>query len=607
MADTLSNPIIQQAVSQSIQSRVGSDYGGFVPTFMWLARAGANVSPWWSPTRDRQLGAFWKSSDHLSGALYNFEAKMTAIPFKILPKDQSIKEYVRQAEETTDILMETAEFGDGWDVFYNKFIESLITFDNGVFVEIIGDGDKAGPIVGMPISIAILDSSRCTRTGNAMFPVLYQDTDGKMYKLHYTRVMFRSQMPSTRAEMFGVGICAVSRCLMVTQELIDVLTYKGEKMGSRPHRKILVTSGGLDPIDVARSFTIIDSAMDSAGLSRYSKVAVVGSASLPEAGLEQIDLSSLPDGFNEETSVTFGMAVIALALGVDARELFPAMTAGATRADALLQHLKQRGKGPGQMIQITESLFNQKYLPSHLKMVFDFQDDAEDRQIADIKNVRSTRHRTDTTAGVLNIRVSREQMLADGDIDRSQFERLELADGRLDDGTSVLNLFYSTDKIYQKYLQLTGIDDPADIEKNNIDTINPLIVAQLKIVNTDLVNKTGNQDVQWKAYQSRAALEYLQQKYQDKQQEELAAESALLQAQFKPGQSGNPAGRPVGTGKNQQLTSGGKPARPHTDTRNVDLRNPNMQHEANPKQDNLRPGKDDRQSPPSPTSPTSKK
>ena len=128
-----------------------------------------------------------------------------------------------------------------------------------------------------------------------------------------------------------------------------------------------------------------------------------------------------------------------------------------------------------------------------------------------------------------------------------------------------------------------------------------MLFRSLKVVNTDLVNKTGNQDVQWKAYQSRAALEYLQQKYQDKQQEELAAESALLQAQFKPGQSGNPAGRPGGTGKNQQLTSGGKPARPHKDTRTVDLTTPNMNQESNPKQDNLRPNKDDRQSPPSKT------
>ena len=62
----------------------------------------------------------------------------------------------------------------------------------------------------------------------------------------------------------------------------------------------------------------------------------------------------LPDGFDEQTSILYGMAAIALAFGVDARELFPAMSAGATRADALLQHLKQRGKGPGQILQMTE-------------------------------------------------------------------------------------------------------------------------------------------------------------------------------------------------------------------------------------------------------------
>ncbi len=88
-------------------------------------------------------------------------------------------------------------------------------------------------------------------------------------------------------------------------------------------------------------------------MSRYSKIAVVGSASLPEASLTMTDLAGLPDNFDERTSMELGMATIALAFGMDARELFPSLTSGSTRADALIQHLKQRGKGPGQIVQLT--------------------------------------------------------------------------------------------------------------------------------------------------------------------------------------------------------------------------------------------------------------
>ena len=157
-----------------------------------------------------------------------------------------------------------------------------------------------------------------------------------------------------------------------------------ENLGSRPHREVIITKGGLDPHDIQTAFKIAEGSMDAQGLRRYSKVVVAGSQTLPEADIAKYELSQLPKGFDETTFITMGMATIALAFGTDARELFPALTAGATRADALLQHLKQRGKGPGQILQLTERLMNFKFIPPHLKFMTDFQDDAQDQQEAEI-------------------------------------------------------------------------------------------------------------------------------------------------------------------------------------------------------------------------------
>ncbi len=507
--------IIEQASAESIQSspKFPSSMGSNVFVVPMLASANALIPPWWSPSRDVRLRSFWKGVDYLAGAVYTLVSKMTAIPNRVVPRDWGVKRHVEQAEFLTDVIQITPGKGEGWVNEYGKFVEDLLTQDNGAFMEIIGRGDPAGPIIGQPISFAHLDSARCQRTGDPIYPVIYTDINGKRYKLHYTRVMFASQMSSPIKEMFGVGFCAISRVLNVAQTLLDMLIYKQEKMGSRPHREIVITQGGLDPADLAMAFARADEMMDSQGLSRYSKVVIGGSSTLPQADAKVIALSSLPDGFNEENNIVYGMATIALAFGVDARELFPSMSSGATRAEALLQHLKQRGKGPGQILQLTEQLFNYKFLPPYLKFEFDFQDDAQDRQVADIRLIRANARVQDNTTQALNERVMRERMLADGDITRPQFELLELESGRLPNGLSVLTLFYQKNSEYGTLLDL-GVADPLRVELNNPDEMLERI-AEKKSKAMEMLANAISPSSTWRALVAKVALETLEARYRN--------------------------------------------------------------------------------------------
>ena len=75
---------------------------------------------------------------------------------------------------------------------------------------------------------------------------------------------------------------------------------------------------------------------------------------------------------------------------------------------------------------------------------------------AEIRALRSERHERDVAVELITIRVAREQMLADGDLTESQFEDLELADGRLPDGSDVLDLFYMDIDL----LRGIDVDDP---------------------------------------------------------------------------------------------------------------------------------------------------
>jgi hypothetical protein len=466
------------------------------------------IAPWWSKVRDQDLRQFWMSGDHISGAVYTMQSKMEAIPRKVVARDPTVKEHVVQAEEMTEWIQQTAQFGEGWEAFFGKCVQDLTTQDNGFMAEIIGPGRKDGPLTGRPLSIAHLDSGQCVRTGNAQWPIVYEDLSGKFYKLHWTRIMFGSQMTSPRADMHGVGFCAVSRAIQVAQTLIDVLLFKQEKMGSRPHTGLLVTSGGLDPEDVRGAFEVADARMDQEGLRRFSKIVVTGSSAMPEADLKQFNFAELPDGFDERTSIELGIATIALAFGVDARELFPAMQSGATRADALVSHLKQRGKGPGQIIQLFEQQMNMKYLPPQLRFEFDFQDDAQDRQVADIRNVRATRRTQDIGTTALDVRTARALMVEDGDLKQSQFEMMELRDGRLPDGSPLFVLFKSDDPAIKRYLDL-GVDDPFDIESNDVEAMLTSIWEKAFEAMEVITNEKDHQSrrIAWQAVMALAKLE----------------------------------------------------------------------------------------------------
>lgn len=510
MPDTQTNAIIEQSIDQSVQSTPSVSSGSFL--LHWLVRAGLNLHAWWSEARDIDLRNFWKTSDHLSGAMYTMQSKMTSIPFQVLPRDPSNKEHLRAAEKWTLKLQGGAEWGEGWASFYAPFVEDLLGQDNGGFFEIIGAGAADGPLVGEAVTVKQIDAGACQRTGDPTYPVLYRDSSGKMYKLHRSRVGYVSQLPSSIKDMYKVGFCAVSRCINTAQSLVDNLIYKQEKLGSRPRRAVAVTQGGLDPEDVAEAFKLVESELDSQGLSRYSKIALVGDSSLPEADINMIDMASLPDGFDEETSFNLGIAVIALAFGLDARELAPAMTSGATRADALLQHLKQRGKGPGQIIQLTEQLFDYKVLPPYLQLVFDFQDDEQDRQAAETKEIRSRRWNTAIKSGALDERTTRQQMMEVGDLDRSQFELLELKDGRLPDGTDVTALFFTEDQEIKPFLRL-GIAgfNPFDIQPGAETDALPVVHKKMAAAQEAMVNGT-NQNSRWKATMAFYALQALEKK-----------------------------------------------------------------------------------------------
>lgn len=470
---------------QSIQDRFRRQgQGGGFPLLAFLAVGGNLIAPWWSKRRDQDLAAFWPKSGHLSGAFYTLACKLSSVPRHVLPRDPAVSAHRKLADQYQIILDEIVEGMGGWEALIIPTLLDRWCQDNGWFWEVTGDGPKDGPIKGMATGLMHLDSWRCDRTGDYEFPVVYTDTDGRRYRLHASRVIFDAELSDPRVDMLGVGHCWVSRIIDTAQNLVDIAQYKQEKLGSRPKRAIAITKGGLDPDDLATALRLADNQMTAAGLSRYSKMIIVGSSLIPNADLSLLDLASLPDGFDEAESTTLAMNLIALTGGVPVRWLWPSTVTGATKADAEYQHVAGLTGGPGSTLARFANLLggppiglthvSGKFLPPSLKLEFDFQDDYQDYSQAQNRDLRSQQRERDLNSGVYTIRVAREQALDAGDISDAQFAQMELDDGRLENGAPILSLFHNPE--YRGLLDV-GVEDPLDTAANDKAAMQLAIVA----------------------------------------------------------------------------------------------------------------------------------
>lgn len=430
----------------------------------WAVGAGESVSAWWSELRDSNLRDFVKGSDPLSGTVNTLRDMMIAIPVHVRAKDQSIKAHVRQANLLTETLMNKTESrgntaSTGWGYGFGGFVQDYLEQDNGAVFAIEGPGRPDKELIGLPTKLIHLDAGRCQRTGHREYPIIYNDINGKRYKLHFTRILSMSSMASSIQEMFGVGFCSVSRCINNVQVLMDIARYKQEKLGSRPRRALIVAEGAIQKeVDaIAAQLGASSEQMNNMGLTKYSLVPVVGS----KGPLSILDLASLPDGFDELQSTQLGIAAIALAFGVDMRQLAYAFgVAGQTKADAEVQHLKMQGKGPGAILREVERQFNAKVLPPHLYLEFDHQDDGQDKQQAEINRTRAEGRNIYLSAKVIDTRIARQQMVETGELSEAQYLDLELQDGRLEDGSPIESLFYLNDRDIQFLLRNIDPDSP---------------------------------------------------------------------------------------------------------------------------------------------------
>lgn len=475
------------------------------------------LPPYWSPGRDAWLREFVTRCDPLAVATATFINKAVSVPARITAVDSTIKRHNELAAELEWNLTNYSGFLRGFKEEFKKFAFDYLTNDNGAFMLVLGRGPANGPIMGKATGMIHLDSARCQRTGDPIYPVIYMHLDGKRYAMHYTRVISMANMPSPRAEMFGVGLCAASCAIEAAQELKDIAVYSSEKMGSRPARQILYVRTGATLEQLKGAVNIFEHKMASDDYQRFAKTLLLAPKVASQTlDLQTVDLASVPDGFDREKVTVLDLSMLAAAYGLDLHDLSVSLgVGGQTRSTAETQAKKGRGKGVHEFLETFADQARRRFLPDTLTVSFDEIDDDADEQRARSRDVRSQYRERDLRSGVTTVRTERVEMLRNGDLTQEDFNELELADGRTPEGLDILFLFHSQDAELKSWLgNFAGAADPTDITNNDGTAIIEEIQRR-KVEVYKRIESAPNARVSNLAKMALAALQKLQTMYQE--------------------------------------------------------------------------------------------
>lgn len=405
-----------QASGPGSALEIGSS--GFV---LNLASVSDSFHPWGkSPKiRDRQLREFWPTEPILASALYSICIRNANFSWTLEGGPQTV--------EIVQEIMQNSDFGKGWQHFITKVCVDLFTQDNGAFIEVIRAEDSPdSPVVGF----AHLDSFRCTRTGNPDFPVAYVDRDGIIHRLAWYQVEALAEFPSPIETMYNMQLCAVSRILRAAQLLRDIGIYNREKIGGdNPNAIYLV--GGVSSQAVSDAMEQHKTKQAERGMTRYIIPLIVGSLD-PTVNIsaEQIDLKSLPEGFDLEHSMTWYINQLALGFGADYQDFAPLPGRGlGSSTQSLILHQKAAGKGPAMFMRMMEYLFNfHGLLPSNVTFSYDEQDVAADLEQAELEESTAKTLNLYVLNGTLTPEAARQMMLDKGFLSPELFDALQEED-----------------------------------------------------------------------------------------------------------------------------------------------------------------------------------
>lgn len=368
-----------------------------------------DIPAWGRQTRirDRKLREFWPTEPLIASAIQTVVAARTNMSWSLDGPPRTVGILQR--------MLQSSNLGKGWLDLQMKVCTDLLTQDNGAFVEIVRKEDAPNSPV---VNLNHLDAGKCIRTGMADVPVIYYDRDNVEHKIKWYQILTFEDMPSPIEEMNGMQVCFLSRVLRAAQIIKDFGIYKREKIAGRNPGEIHLVSG-------VQTKLIEDKLQDeqhranNQGYTRFMIPVVIGSLD-PNANVSSttIDLRSVPDGFDEDTTLRWYIAQIAMAAGADYQDFAPLASGNlGTSSQSEILDRKSRGKGQETWRKLWEHKLNfNGILPQSVTFAFDEKDIEADKREAELDDTRAKTYSTyyDQGQGVLPLNVIHQMMADDG-------------------------------------------------------------------------------------------------------------------------------------------------------------------------------------------------
>lgn len=371
--------------------------------------------------RDEQLRGFWHSEPIMAGAVYKMSSRAAAAGWDIVGADPDAprpKTTIRRVEQ----MLRSADRGQGWKEFIMKVAIDGYTQDNGAFIEKIRATNRPdSPVIG----VAHLDSFRCTRTGDPDIPVIYRDRWNREHLLAWYQVETIEEMPSPVETMYGAQVCAVSRALGISQVIRDIRVYKKEKVSGQFAKSVHFISG-VTRQNIEDGLSRAQEQAWNQNLLRYIQPPIISTLD-PDSALShvEIELASLPDGFDEETTMKWYIMTLALAFGVDYQEFAP-LPGGALGSSEQSEILHLKASGPSTLIGVIEDTFNNNgILPANVLMKFRTEDARANEEKANARFLRGKDRALRLDAGEIDAKAARDLAVLDGDLPVEVKEQLD--------------------------------------------------------------------------------------------------------------------------------------------------------------------------------------
>lgn len=500
-----------------------------------IVNSADTLPPFWSYARETRYEEVANDNDYLGGLTFLATTKLTNIPLYWVAKDPTNSRHFDQATRFTKRIHEMSEYGQGLYETLEKFVRDYLIHDNGGFIEIIGAGDPLGPIVGEPAFLKHLDSMACERTSNPIYPVIYTNPwTGKRTPYHFTRVIYMSQQPNSNTKYNGIGLSSIGRSYKIGEMLVGNLQWRMEQSGARPSSQ-LIEGQGVSAEYMYQAYLVADQMARDLGMKNFMRKIFIGLE--PGAAIRLHSLTA--ENIDDAQSIEYAHYVMSYSWGFKIQDLWPS---GGSRSGDLVAAIQSRGR---LMQTFTEKMLGylvSKVTPPTLLPVYDAPDDDEEQQDANIRDIRSRGYARLAEQNINDAEAIRRQQLIDGNVSREEFIRMQLQNGKLEDGNSVLTLFYKEkDPTYSNLLSLPSAKDPLLVSQNNTEDILEEIEIQMAAC-YKYIALTASPSLDMKARESLAALEKLKQIYSER----AGLDGAIPIGQERPQQEPNSTGHPAG-------------------------------------------------------------